>query len=1523
MKNLIIFQRFIILSFLFLLQLVGAQQYPVQVTPVLIPPYSLKLGDYATTNENKLQLQLLMTDLMEPSHQVRLRFSLESGLNATPIALSNQYINGMRDITLSPGVPLILTNVELRTLFQLQNLSGISAANYAKTLPQGQYNFCFEVVDVNTGRTLSRKSCSTAYFVQYDPPMLSLPQNKELVQKQNEIQHIVFQWMPRQVAPNTRYIFTMKEIWDLQRDPVTAFLASPVLWKEEVYSNSLFYGFDKTQLLPGKRYAWQVQAKSGNPVLGGNATEDNGVYKNNGLSEIFYFDYIQDCKVPSFLSAKNAGRGRVEIRWSYPGEKPNGLYRIQYRKKGTSTAWMEQEAYQEMIYISGLADKTEYEYRVGAVCGLAQTYNNGYENGVDNAYSYSNIQYFTTDSEDTSNTVQCGMMPDINITNKAPLQTMLVANEVFTAGDFPVTVIKSTGNGTYSGEGYIVVPYLADTKVKVSFSNIQINTDRQLISGIVETTYDPTESAVHYVSGTIDSIFGDGGIKEIKSDFPIDSIVYSATPPPGTITIIGPPGKNGEEPPRQTYEGGKDITITDPNGTIWEVDKEGNITKGGQVDPSGASNGQNTDGVSGSGKGAVVNQYTAKGIELEWQEIPFKNKETPYTKFSFDTQDKTNLPISDYETVKDSKGQTIAIPYKLVVNGQTDILQADVKLTDASLTDAQIVFKTLRSGKKIEATETKLSETNRRYELTLKGAYNYQEEDVIAVLVPKDSLAKQQVVSSFKLVHLKEKKAKVHLVPLDDKSKTDLTNIRKNLLKVYDAIGVDFEIVEENVLDISNLGIGQKIESGDPKLMRTYGSDQIKINNLYLNTRSKELRYVLFVTDKSSSTGQAGYMRLNGQFGYVYKNAPTKTAAHELGHGIFKLEHPTANNTKLLMDYSESEILSHKDWQQIGDPAFKFYGFQGQEEGELAGRYDLDPNLKPILVDSKYIYKKDGVNVPVGTLSGFVFGDDNDEDYFYWDSTENEYVNAKNQKINASKHSSKFNRNTSLESSKEVFLYQYLSNCIVKYMLVSYGDVKTNSKEQLADYFTSNYATLSKVKITNSNYYKAGITRCSSANPQVIDKDKKEEDKGGDGNSNGNGTQTNEELLQKANKIIEDKIKAQFPEKNITYTLLDKNDPDYEQKLAEALKKSNHVIATLEANGELKIDFSFETPDWLIKLLPEAGKSGDTCAKEYINKALEELKGTYAYKNVPRADQIAMEVGAATYYGFFGILYCATNEESCKNSSSTVKFITGATHELAASVDVVQIVEGVVALVKGGASVTMKSYVDYYKNLQKISQNQAASPRQALEVILFPPANSSITVVEKAIEVGDSFIKNYFTECDQYQLKDGSIADMCAYRYGEITVMVVPIVFTAGEWAITKVSVLNKLKLATKLSDNLLEASIQLDRKLASKGVKLVDEGAGTVLIETKTGNRLTKIESKNQAEIEKALDNLTGSHIDDLIKDYPNLKKWLNDPELKKIFEKDFGNASSDVLKALDNQNAFDAWKNLREKNPKLILCN
>lgn len=947
---------------------VRSQQYPVKLVPVVIPPYSMRLGDYATSTDNKLQLQVLMTDLMEPQHQTGIKFSLEAGLNAVPFARSNDFVVGMNPFMLYPGSNITLTNIDLRALFELQNLGGINAVHYSQPLSDGVYQFCFQAYDYYTKNNLSSKTCATVFLIQYDPPMLNLPQNTEKIQAVSPYaggSGIVFQWMPRQIAPNTKYIFTLKELWDPGQSPISGFLSSPALWTEETYAPTLYYGLDKTQLIPGKRYAWQVQAKSGNPVLGANPTEDNGVYKNNGLSEIYYFDYVENCTVPTLLMAKNVGRGRVEISWSLAGNA-SGLYSVQYRKKGSTSEWVSEQSYQSKYIITGLEDQTEYEYRIGSVCGQVQSYN-------DNAYSYSGIQYFTTDANDTSNNYQCGIMPAVDITNKNPLQTLLGANEVFMAGDFPVTVMSAQGsNGIYSGTGYIVVPYLADTKIKVIFNNIKINTDKKLVEGIIETTYDPNESAVSYASAGIGETFGDQGVKDVFVNFPIGGITYSATPPPGKITITGSDGGSGNSSTTE-YPGGKDYTFTDPDGNIWTVDEDGTITQGGAVAQGGASTSTNTDGVTGSGNNATVNQYTAKGIKIEW-------KENTSGQFAYDTAEKTKLPKDKYPSVKDSENNTVYVPYKATVNKKTELFNAKVSITDPALKDAKIVFKTLSIGKAIEATEINKTDTERNYQLKLPGTFDYAEEEVIAVLMPKDSTSKQKVISSFRLVHLSPKTVDVSLVPLDVNSQSKLQSQGDKLNQVYKRIGITFNVTKDPVLDISSVVSGDTINSEDADLMSTYSPQQQQINVLYKGT---DARYVLFVTDKKSSTGQKGYMRLNGQFGYVYNNAQDKTGAHELGHGVFKLEHPwkaygtTQSATPLLMDYSTGEELSHLDWKQINDPAFKLYAFQGQSSGEFNGGYVVSPDYKIFTIGSdntiidKFTY---GSNIELsndGTLPGF------------------------------------------------------------------------------------------------------------------------------------------------------------------------------------------------------------------------------------------------------------------------------------------------------------------------------------------------------------------------------------------------------------------------------------------------------------------------------------------------------------------------------------------------------------------------
>lgn len=483
------------LYLLLLCSLIGlgshAQTFPIRITTQLTQPSPIYLSNYADANtvNSPIKIQLVLNDLTISNRQVRLKIYFQGN----GIAFStNDFVVGAKPLYLEGGFPLQLTNVDLAPYFEYQNLLGLTPNQYAQPLPEGVYNIYVEVYDFATGRKLSSKTGTTTIIFQNEPPFLNLPLNNASIMQQN-IQNIVFGWTPRSInVSNVEYEFSIVEIWDKYTPVQNAFAYSPPLYTTTTRNTSLQYGINEPQLIPGKKYAWRVKAKA---LLG---AEEIGVFKNNGYSEIFAFNYEVFCTAPLAINTEGISENQAKVTWS--GSLDNYDYQVKYREKNSGTEWYDLVTPRETVTISNLKPNTTYEYTVGASCDVGK-------------YTHSTIKEFTTLVRDEIAFQGCGIKPDPNdLANQKPLPE-LFPNDVIAAGDFPIVVLHATGsNGTFSGDGYVTLPFLekfrklidaADalggdkvnigqfSRIRITFDNIGLNTDFKLISGEIIAGYDP------------------------------------------------------------------------------------------------------------------------------------------------------------------------------------------------------------------------------------------------------------------------------------------------------------------------------------------------------------------------------------------------------------------------------------------------------------------------------------------------------------------------------------------------------------------------------------------------------------------------------------------------------------------------------------------------------------------------------------------------------------------------------------------------------------------------------------------------------------------------------------------------------------------------------------------------------------------------------------------------------------------------------------------------------------------------
>jgi len=311
------------------------------------------------------------------------------------------------------------------------------------------------------------------------PPVNGAPQN------------VLFQWTPRHTASptayNTDYIISIIEMPDTFLTPETAFSSYEPNYVDSTSLTTYLLDNSKSFTFQvGYRYAWRVQAKAKN------GTQELAMFRNNGYSETFWFTYKNNCPVPSGIAADPKGQ-RVNVTWQSDVQHLD--YKVEYRQKGNPDAeWFELDNTLPRVSITDLKETTTYEYRVGAAC----------ETGV---YTFSGLNEFITLGANATTVPSCGFVPDTTITTE-PLLQQMNPGDTIKAGDFDVIATQVSGAGSFSGQGYVVVPWLANMKLGVRFTNIGIATNKKLKLGEIATNYDTTAAGIADVDEVISNIKG-------------------------------------------------------------------------------------------------------------------------------------------------------------------------------------------------------------------------------------------------------------------------------------------------------------------------------------------------------------------------------------------------------------------------------------------------------------------------------------------------------------------------------------------------------------------------------------------------------------------------------------------------------------------------------------------------------------------------------------------------------------------------------------------------------------------------------------------------------------------------------------------------------------------------------------------------------------------------------------------------------------------------------------------------------
>ncbi len=601
-------------------------------------------------------------------------------------------------------------------------------------------------------------------------------------------------------------------------------------------------------------------------------------FRNNGYSSVCTFTYgniAASLADGITLTLNTAGTGTRKGDAWWNVSATFTSYKVEVRKTGNPE-------YEWFPYESTTGELKIYQLEPATQyeCRVKGLIGTEYES------EWSNISVFTTqpliDYACGSTTQPPG---EINFT---PL-TNAIAGLTFEIGQFellvtdiePLDPILQPGH--YRGTGKIAVGF-AIINIRVSFDDILVDDNLKVRSGKVEAITEgmdawlaETSEPDYYVDGTI-------------TDFEWNDSTSL------TVWVDGVP---------QTFSFADHdpLVIQDEDGMVYSFNSDGTYTVISILIYS-------TDALAGTA------DYRIDFSKDENQVYGFDKKE--YAAW-----------LHDYEVIRLLDSTNYFVSYKSLAPDQTDYVIANVT-SENPLSNVTFVAQTLTGTSNLASQQINDS----TYRVTLAGMsssfYVYAEDD-------GNRIGKLWV----KVLPAIEKE--IVFVPVNGASLSQISELELELNAIYKQANVSFEVDTKSNYQSStwDLNTDGKLQTGDVDLMSHYSEEMRLLRDEYFasDTGYNKNAYYIFIIPEFLQDDLGGYMVRGKGVGFLKNGESPRTAAHELAHGIFALEHTfpaiEEGSTENLLDYSNGTHLAQKQWYYMHNPLPAFSFLDDEEEGEL------------------------------------------------------------------------------------------------------------------------------------------------------------------------------------------------------------------------------------------------------------------------------------------------------------------------------------------------------------------------------------------------------------------------------------------------------------------------------------------------------------------------------------------------------------------------------------------------------------